>query len=201
MKEFLLNILEVDSETFKLIFLPLLIFFSRVADVSLATLRIVFVMNGKRFIAPILGFFEALIWLMAIGQIFQNVDSAISYLAYAGGYASGTFVGMFIEEKLAVGRVVVRVITQKPAQEVLNYLEQMSFRYTNLATMDQEGEDTNLLFAVVKRKRLPEFLNLIKTFHPRAYYTIEGVKKVSEEDIPAPSKTQALAQKLTLKRR
>ncbi len=84
-------------------------------DVSINTIRIIFMLQSKKAISTFLGFFESLIWILAISQIFQNITSWPTYLAYASGFASGIFVGMIIEEKLAIGRVVVRVITRQPA--------------------------------------------------------------------------------------
>ena len=100
MKEFFLSY-GISEWTFSYILLPFLIFFARILDVSINTIRIIFVMNGRKGISTFLGFFESLIWLLAIGQIFQNIDNPASYIAYPLGFASGIFVGMFIEEKLA----------------------------------------------------------------------------------------------------
>ncbi len=89
MKSSIAEFLSIDPEFFGYIILPLLIFLARIMDVSINTMRIIFMLNGKKFISTILGFFEALIWLIAISQIFQNLDSVITYLAYAGGFAAG----------------------------------------------------------------------------------------------------------------
>lgn len=80
-------------------------------------------MQGKKGLAPLLGFFESLIWLLAIGQIFQHIDNPVSYISYAMGYAFGTYVGIILEEKMAIGRVVVRVITALPANDLIDYLD------------------------------------------------------------------------------
>ncbi|MCK5000444.1 MAG: hypothetical protein KAS23_12960, partial [Anaerohalosphaera sp.] len=88
--------------------LPLLIFLARVVDVSMGTVRIVFVSRGFKFLAPVMGFFEVLIWILAISQIMQNLNNPACYVAYAGGFAMGNFVGMWIAEKLTLGVVLVR---------------------------------------------------------------------------------------------
>src|SRR5690554_4137967 len=111
MEEFFYENFGVSENVLNYLIIPFLIFVARIGDVTLSTIRIIFVMSGKKNIAPILGFFEAMIWLLAIGQIFNNIDNVWSYLAYSGGFAAGTYVGMVIEEKLAIGRVVVRLIT------------------------------------------------------------------------------------------
>src|SRR5690625_5995808 len=110
MEDFFLNNFGVTPETMNYIILPLLIFFARVGDVTISTIRIIFVMSGNRIIAPIRGFFESFIWLLAIGQIFSNIDNIWSYVSYACEFAIGTFVGITIEEKLAYGRLVLRLL-------------------------------------------------------------------------------------------
>ena len=83
-----------DSNLFIYVLLPLLIFMARICDVSIGTLRIIFVSKGKRNIAPVLGFFEVLIWITAISKIMENLDNYVNFVAYAAGFATGNFVGM-----------------------------------------------------------------------------------------------------------
>lgn len=180
MQDFLLE-LGVSEQLFNYIIMPALIFCARVGDVSINTLRIMFMMNGKRNVAPILGFFEALIWLLAIGQIFQNINNPLSYIAYAAGFGTGTYVGMYFEEKLALGRVLVRVITPKPQQELLDFMKEKDYRFTNVGAEGRYGK-VNLLFTVMKRENLQEFVSKVKEVDERAFYTIESVKRVSEDD-------------------
>lgn len=174
--------LGISDSVLNYVLMPLLIFVARVADVSINTLRIMFMMNGKKNIVPILGFFEALIWLLAIGQIFQNVDNPLSYLAYAGGFATGTYVGMTLDEKLALGRVLVRVITPKPLPTLLEFMKEKDYRFTNVGAEGRYGK-VNLLFTVMKRDQLQEFISMVKATDQKAFYTIESVKRVSEEDL------------------
>ena len=172
----------IPPEVFNYLIMPLLIFCARVMDVSINTLRIMFVMNGKKKIAPILGFFESLIWLLAIGQIFQNVNNPMSYVAYAGGFAMGTFVGMTIEEKLALGRVLVRVITPEPMPALIEYMKEHNFRFTSVGAEGRYGK-VNLLFTVMKRDDLTDFIGKIKSINDKAFYTIESVKRIREYDL------------------
>src|SRR5690625_6466611 len=88
-------------------YLPLFIYFSRIMDVSLGTLRIMFVSKGMKAKATICGFFEVPIWVIVVAQIFQNLDNWLFYLAFAAGFATGTLVGMFMEEK-KIGRASCR---------------------------------------------------------------------------------------------
>ncbi len=166
------------------IILPILIFLARLTDVSLSTLRIVLVTMGKRNIAPLIGFVEAFIWLLAIGQIMQNLTNIMSYLAYAGGFATGTFVGMWIEQQLALGMVMVRVITGKNPDNLISKLKETNYRFTHLRAEGKYG-DVGVIFSIVKRKSLPKFLNLINTQNPNAFYTIENIRHVQDtEQIP-----------------
>ena len=98
--------------------LPLIIFFSRICDVSLGTLRHVFISKGFRKIVPLLGFFEVLIWIIVVAQVMKNLNNVACYLAWAGGFATGTYVGLWIEEKLALGLQVVRIITNQDSSEL-----------------------------------------------------------------------------------
>lgn len=182
MEEFFLEHFRISAETLNYVVLPLLIFFARIGDVSISTIRIIFVMGGKKLIAPILGFFEALIWLLAIGQIFSNIDNGWSYLAYAAGFATGTFVGMYIEEKLAIGRVVLRLITKEPVHEFLGFLHESNCRYSILDAQGKTGK-VNVVFLVLKRDNLKSITEGVNKYHPNAFYTIEGVKQVNESDI------------------
>ena len=181
MEEFLSSI-GISETVFDYVIMPILIFFARVGDVSLNTLRVMFVLNGKKNVAPILGFFEAFIWLLAIGQIIQNIDNPISYMAYAGGFAGGTYVGMTIEEKLAIGRVLVRVITVEPMPELIDFMKERNYRFTNVGAEGRYGK-VNLLFTVMKRDLLQEFIDKVKDCNDKAFYTIESVKRISEDDL------------------
>src|SRR5690606_34194281 len=113
MEQFFTDTLGMHAEVYRCALLPLLIFLARIADVSINTIRIIYVLGGRRLTATLLGFFESLIWLMAISQIFEQLDNWVCYFAYPAGFASGIFVGMIIEEKIAYGKVIVRIITRK----------------------------------------------------------------------------------------
>ena len=176
------KLLNISPELLNYVVIPLLIFFARVTDVSINTLRIIFMLNGKKYSAAILGFFEAMIWLLAISQIFQNLGSWQTYVAYAGGFASGIFVGILIDEKLAIGNVVVRIITAKPANELSDFFASKSMRFTNVAGESADGP-VSVLFTVIKREKLSDTIEAIKKYNPNALYTVEGVKAVRDGEV------------------
>lgn len=180
MEEFFFNKFGFSADLVNYLILPLLIFFARIGDVTISTIRILFLMNGNRIIAPILGFFEAFIWLLAIGQIVNNIDNIWSYVAYAGGFATGTFIGITLEGKLAYGKVVLRLFAPSNIDELVGFLEENNYRYSILDATGRKGP-VSIVFMVVKRDSLKELIANIDHFYPKAFYTIEGVKQVREE--------------------
>ena len=178
--------LSEDPWFFEWVGMPLLIFCARILDVSLGTSRVMFIMAGNRRVATLLGFFESLVWLLAIGQIFQNVSNPMSYLAYAGGFATGTYVGMKIEARLAYGQVVLRIITRRDAKELIAHFKATSERYTAVEAHNQAGEEVHVLFLAIARKRLPQMLERIKAHNPNAFYTVETARQVSHPELPMP---------------
>lgn len=156
-----------------------LIFFARVCDVSLGTMRIAFISRGEKFIAPAFAFFEMLIWLFAISQIVMNLSNLAYYFAYAAGFATGVFTGMHLEEKLAIGSRVIRVITRKDAGKLIEELRSAGFGVTNIPAEGNSG-DVNVVFSVVKRTDIPQYVELVKQFNPHAFYSIEDIRFVSQ---------------------
>src|SRR6187402_1099992 len=147
MEGFFTQTLGVPESIFSFVLLPVLIFFARITDVSINTIRIIYVLGGRRWTATMLGFFESFIWLMAIRQIFEHLDNWLCYVAYPAGFASGIFVGMLIEERIAFGKVIVRIITRKEIKELIDYLNLENFRYTHVNAEGPDGHE-NLVFTV-----------------------------------------------------
>ncbi len=170
----------LNSETFTYFLLPLFIFLARIADVTLGTIRIIFVSKGMKSIAPFFGFFEVLIWLLAISRIMQNLDNWICYVAYAAGFATGNYVGMFIEEKLAIGHEMIRVITRADATDLLNELRSAGFGVTSVKAQGADG-DVGVIYIIARRSMIDGILKIINQYNPRAFYTIESIKFVNKD--------------------
>jgi len=168
------------SDTFIYILLPLFIFCARICDVTLDTLRIIFVSKGMRKIAPIFGFFSVLIWLIAISTIMKNLDNWICYIAYAGGFATGNFVGMVIEEKLALGHEMIRVITRADASALISELRTKGYGVTSVKAEGADGE-VGVLYIIARRSMIKNILEIITKNNPRAFYTIETIKFVNKD--------------------
>ncbi len=171
----------MDPTILNWVIIPLLIFCARMLDVSIGTLRVVFTSRGNKNVAPLLGFVEVLIWLVAIGQVMQNLNNVACYLAWAGGFAAGNFIGLSIEERLALGQVVIRTITAQPAVALIERLREEGYRLTVVDAQGARGP-VNLLFLVVSRKKKDDVIKLITEFNPKAFYSIEDVRFVSEYD-------------------
>jgi uncharacterized protein YebE (UPF0316 family) len=174
----------LSSGLFTWIILPILIFIARICDVSLGTIRVIFVSRGYRHLAPILGFFEISIWLFAIGQIMRDINDISIYLAYAAGFATGTFVGIALEEKLSLGTVLVRIITKRDYTDLTGALRGAGYGLTTHAADGTQGQVT-IVFTVVKRQDLPQVIEIIKRFNPHAFYSVEDVRHASEGIFPA----------------
>jgi len=168
-----------DSSFFSYVIMPLLIFIARICDQSIGTMRIIFVSKGKRNIAPILGFFEVLIWITAISKIMQNLDNYVNYIAYAAGFATGNYVGMIIEEKLAMGILMIRIFANERGTDLVNILNSSGFGAT---VVDAHGarDKVHLIYTIVKRNEIENSLGLINKFNPKIFYTIEEIKTVNE---------------------
>ncbi len=173
----------LDSGFFGLFVLPLLIFIARVTDVTFDTMRIIFISKGEKYLPPLLGFFEIMIWLFAIGQVMQNLTNIIYYIAYAAGFATGNFVGIIIEDKMAIGKLIVRIITRKDANGLIEALKSRDYGITILDAYGATG-GVKIIFTVIKRKDVDDVVNMIKNFHPKAFYSIEEVRTASEGVFP-----------------
>lgn len=180
----LLNLRDLmDPALFDWVVLPGIIFLARLTDVTLGTLRILFISRSLRYTAPIVGFFESLIWLFAISQIVQNLNNAACYLAFASGFASGSYVGIYLESKLAMGMVCVRAVTPDDATELIQYLREQQFGVTSVSAMGVSGQ-VRLIWSVIKRKEMPQFMEIVKTYNPKAFISVEDVRAAHEGFFP-----------------
>jgi uncharacterized protein YebE (UPF0316 family) len=173
-----------QTDWFNYLMLPLLIFFARICDVTIGTLRIIFVSKGNKLVAPLLGFFEVLIWILAITRIIENLDNPLCYIAYAGGFATGNYIGLLVEERLAVGVVIIRIITTREVPELVRRLN-TSGHGTTVVNAEGSKEKVNIIFSIVKRNDLKEITGIIDEIEPGAFYSIEDVRMVSHGVFPS----------------
>ena len=184
----------LHSDIFSWVVLPILIFLSRILDQSIGTMRLIYVSKGFKKIVPFLGFFEVMIWLLAISQIIKHLDNFMCYVAYGIGFATGNYVGMLLEERMSIGNVIVRII---PKHDVSNLIEHLRAEDYALTIIDAEGKEgkVKMIFSIVNRKNLNNFINILNTHNPTAFYTVEDVRMVCEGHVksPQPKKNRILS--------
>ena len=171
---------------YSLVILPLLVFAARVADVTLGTMRIIFTSRGRRNLAPVLGFVEVFIWVSVIAQITKGANNFVAYLAYAAGFATGNYVGMLIENKLAIGMLVVRAIIPGSVYELTKALSEKGYGVTRVDAHGLQGR-VNLIYTIVMRKNLPEVADIIQRAYPNAFFTVEELRSVERGVFPRPT--------------
>lgn len=172
-----------DSLTYTWVVLPILIFVARIMDVSLDTVRIIFINKNLRWYAALTGFFAVLIWLMVIRQVFHHLDNPVCYIAYAAGYATGNFVGIIIENRISIGKVIIRIITRLESDDLVMPLRASGYGVT---VIDAEGATgpVKLIFTILERSDVARVVGMIREHNPLAFYSVEDVRTVSEAVTP-----------------
>jgi len=177
-----------DSGLFTYLILPLLIFLARICDVTIGTMRIVMVAKGQKFWAPLMGFFEVLIWIITMSKVVQNLDNWLCYVGYAGGFATGNLVGLLLEEKLAMGIVKIQIITRKEASQLIEALREAGYGITHHPAKGGT-ENVSIIHSIVKRSEIAKVEEIIRNYNPKAFYSIEDVKFVSQGIFPIKDKS------------
>jgi len=154
----------------------LFVFSARVCDVSLGTLRTLMVFRGYRLRSTLIGFGESMIWVAAAGLVLSNLTEWYMLVAYASGYATGNYVGIWLESKLAMGMELVRVISSEPNVALAKRLREDQFSIVAVDGRGDDGRAIEVLFAVEQRRRLPKLIARIHQADPSAIYTISDVK-------------------------
>ena len=179
----------MEFDFFSWVVVPVLIFLARICDVSLGTLRFIFIAKGMRKLAPLLGFVEVLIWVLAVREVMINLRNIACFLAYGGGFAMGNYVGMWLEEKLSIGMALVRVVFKTDPTPLTEFMKTNELGYT---IVEGEGtrEKVKILFSVIKRKDLehnsditrlkgirPKDLERMEKYHKAFLYLGEAKKQ------------------------
>ncbi len=155
----------------------LLIFFMRVGDMTLDTIRVLFVVRGKKLIVWILGFFQSLIFVIAISSVLSKLDNILNVLGYAMGFATGNLVGMLIEQRLAIGHILVTIISSTRGALIADKLRSSGYAVTEIAGRGKNGTVFEL-HASVLRKDVPNVETIVLEADPQAFITAEDVRPV-----------------------
>lgn len=166
-----------------------LIFALRVVDVSIGTVRTIAVIQGHARFAVVLGFFEVLIWVVAVAQVVARIDEA-PWLApfYAGGFAAGVGVGMMIERRLSLGRFAVRILSTSKRSEIVHAVEDKG-RVLATFTGETGGTPVHLIFVSARGRSVPELLRAARAVDPDLFYLVETAAGWSENAQPLPHAT------------
>jgi uncharacterized protein YebE (UPF0316 family) len=164
--------------------LPLLVFLAEMCVVTIGTIRVIFISRGRKLLAPLLGFFEVGIWLFAIGQIMKNLNDIGCYIGFAAGFTLGNFLGVFIETKLALGTLMVRIITHRDARELIDMLRAAQYGLTSIDALGATGP-VKIIFTVIQRRQRTAIVELIRAFDPRTFYSVEEVQSAASGIFPA----------------
>jgi uncharacterized protein YebE (UPF0316 family) len=152
---------------------PVLIFGLRIIDVTMMTVRVLMIVRGARGTATVLAFFEILVWVLAAGAVIRNLGSPLHAIGYAGGFAAGTAVGMWIENKLALGVCSIRAFSRGSQHELVGELRERGYGVTEQAGRGREGP-VDILHAVVRRRDVRDVVHTIEQHDPDAFVTIQN---------------------------
>ena len=154
-----------------------LIFILRVSDMSLDTLRLLFVMRGKKKISWVLGFVQSVIFVLAIGKVLTQVNNPLNIIGYAAGFATGNVVGMIIEEKIAIGHILISIISPRRGSAIVAHLRQNGYAVTELSGRGKDGM-VSIIYCSVLRKQVDAIHQLINEIDPEAFITAEDVRPI-----------------------
>jgi len=164
----------INEQMLTWVIIPLLIFIARILDVSIGTLRLIFISRGYKWLAPVLGFFEVLIWLVAIRQILQHLDNWMCFIAYGLGFATGNYIGMFISQKLSLGKVILRVFLKDESTPLAKELRDGGYGITEVTGEGKSGP-VKIVFSTMKKKDLPKALDVIHKYGKNIFYSVEEI--------------------------
>ncbi len=165
------------------IIIPVLIFLARISDVSIGTFRIILLSKGQKAIAAFLGFIEISIWLLAISQVIQHLTNIACFLAYSTGFALGNYIGISIEEKIALGQQAVRIITRNTLDILPMALRDSGYGTTVMRASGGRG-DVNIIFTIVPRKDVKKVIALAREVDPEIFISVQDIRSVDAGFMP-----------------
>lgn len=168
-----------EFDYYSWLILPLIIFASRIGDVTLGTLRHVLTARGHKNLSPILGFFEVLIWIVVVSQIMKQANNFACYIGWAGGFAAGNYIGLLIEERIALGLQIIRIITHEECSKLIHDLQHSDHGTTVVNATGAKGP-VKIILTVVKRKNIDPIIRIIEKHNPAAFYSIEDIRDVNK---------------------
>ncbi len=170
----------ISPELYSWVILPAFIFLARICDVSMETIRVVYISRGIKFLAPIIAFFEIVIWLLAMEVVMNDLSNIANFVAFALGFATGTYVGLVIEERLSIGMVILRIITTEDSEgQISSYLAHENCGVTRMDAQGSRG-NVKMILSLVNRTDIPRITEFIRNVNPHAFFSLEDVRYVNE---------------------
>jgi uncharacterized protein YebE (UPF0316 family) len=155
----------------------LIIFFLRILDMSMETLRMIFTMRDKNILVWVIGFIRSVIFILVFASVLENLDNILNLVAYSAGFATGNVVGMWLEKRLAIGFAEVRVISSKWGSAIMDALRECDYAVTEIPARGKDGMVTVLTCSVL-RKNVPEVKTLVRSVDEEAFITTEDIYSV-----------------------
>ncbi|MEO8146100.1 MAG: DUF5698 domain-containing protein [Bacteroidia bacterium] len=180
-----------NSDLFHWAVMPLLIYLCRVSDVTLGTLRNLFLSKNLKQIVPVVGFFEVMIWLVAVSQVLKHMDNFMCYAGWGLGYATGIIIGIKIDERLGLGLQMLRIITNKDCDELVEALNKEDLGATVIDGKGAKGP-IKMVYLIIKRTDFKKVSTYIQLHNPDAFYTIEDVKEARRGVFPMAGGNQTM---------
>lgn len=156
---------------------PLLIFCLRVTDVSMATVRVLLIVRNAKWIVPLIGFFEVSLWVIAVSAVVQNLHSPLHVVGYAGGFATGNFVGMLIEERLALGLATMRTMVKQGGAELATALRETGFAVTEQEGRGRDGP-VEVLYSVIARRKIGPYISVVEHVAPGSFLVVDEPRAI-----------------------
>lgn len=160
--------------------LYIIIFCAKIVEVSVSTVRLVYINKGERVKGAVLGFVEIMIWLIVVSSVLNNItEDPIKVFIYAAAFALGNYIGVTIESKIAIGLASIQaVVGEETGEKLAELLREQSFGVTIIEGKGKNDSKKNLLFIQLKRKKIPDAVKLIKQAAPSAYITVNDIKSM-----------------------
>jgi len=170
----------INPELYTWVILPLLIFLARICDVSMETIRVIYISKGIKYLAPVIAFFEIVIWLLAMEVVMRDLSNIANFFAFAFGFAMGTYIGLVIEEKLSIGMVIMRIVTTGEFNEaIISFLQSENYGITIMDAAGSRG-NVKMILSLVNRTDVARITEHIQSTNPHAFFSIEDVRYVNE---------------------
>ena len=163
----------------ELFILCIKVFFGRIFDVSLGTIRTIMTVKGKKIYATTIGFFEVFIWFIIVREALNtNVSSLWIAFSYALGYATGTFIGSTIAEKFIKGTLSIQVITSSKNDKLVNELRNIGYAVSVINAKGKDHKEKYMLYMEINKKNLSEIKDFIKNIDENAFIVVSETKLV-----------------------